>query len=101
MTIKYTHEQLLEIASSMLFKYRKEISYSKDKELKLDIFKCNTLKTSYQVYIGDKSIMFVAYRIDPNEQVYSIGYTTDMSNDELNKAFEDYENFIRKDIVNG
>lgn len=96
---KYEQKELQDIATSILLKYRYDLTYRRDKELHFDIFILRTETHSYRVYIGEESIMLVAYENEPFKQVFSLGVSTKLDIEEVNKAFGKFEAFINQTLL--
>lgn len=96
---KYEQKELHDIATSILLKYRYELAFRRDKELHFDIYILKTETHSYRVYIGEESIMLVAYENEPFKQVFSLGVSTRLTVEEVNSVFDTFEAFIRKTLL--
>lgn len=95
----YNKRDLHEIATSILLKYRDELTFRRDKALNFDIYTLNTENNSYSVYIGEESIMLVAYENAPYKQTFSLGVSTKLDIDEVNSAFDKFEEYIKQTIM--
>lgn len=93
--IKYTHYDLHNIATSILTKYRNEITFRKDKDLHFDIYILRLEKHSCYVYIGENTVLFGSYVNADNRQLYYEGVSTSLTIEETNKAFERFEKNIK------